>query len=287
MRRARTRAALASAAMCTALALAMAPPPAEAIQPRDTGIVLLHGWGLQDEAGRQNPFAANWLLSKTLREAGYVVAEEEMPWGPRRLLDVSREGAMREIDTLVGRLRAAGARRIVVAGHSMGATMAIAYGGQRDVDAIVALAPGMHVELHARLFPDVAPVELARARALIAAGRGDHLAVDDQQPEVGARDRPLDEHVTPVLTSDPIGGAHLSFGTLREQLAQVGAEAEEADLDADLAYLRELDLVEFSGEIGDGQYGLAIPLMAQWIEQQQDADVVTSRARAEAEEEHA
>jgi type I restriction enzyme M protein len=82
-------------------------------------------------------------------------------------------------------------------------------------------------------------------------------------------------------------GAHLSFGTLREQLAQVGAEAEEADLDADLAYLRELDLVEFSGEIGDGQYGLAIPLMAQWIEQQQDADVVTSRARAEAEEEHA
>ncbi len=82
-------------------------------------------------------------------------------------------------------------------------------------------------------------------------------------------------------------GAHLSFGTLREQLAQVGAETEEADLDADLAYLRELDLVEFSGEIGDGQYGLAIPLMAQWIEQQQDADVVTSRARAEAEEEHA
>ncbi|MCL4772033.1 MAG: restriction endonuclease subunit S, partial [Burkholderiaceae bacterium] len=82
-------------------------------------------------------------------------------------------------------------------------------------------------------------------------------------------------------------GAHLSFGTLREQLAQVGAEAEEADLDADLAYLRELDLVEFSGEIGDGQYGLAIPLMALWIEQQQDADVVTSRARAEAEEEHA
>lgn len=176
MRRARTRAALASVAMCTALALAMAPPPAEAIQPRDTGIVLLHGWGLQDEAGRQNPFAANWLLSKTLREAGYVVAEEEMPWGPRRLLDVSREGAMREIDTLVGRLRAAGARRIVVAGHSMGATMAIAYGGQRDVDAIVALAPGMHVELHARLFPDVAPVELARARALIAAGRGDEPA---------------------------------------------------------------------------------------------------------------
>lgn len=80
--------------------------------------------------------------------------------------------------------------------------------------------------------------------------------------------------------------AHLGFGTLREQIAQVGVETETLDLDADLAYLRELDLVELSGQIGDGQYGLAIPLMAQWIEQQQDADVVTSRARAEAEEEH-
>jgi type I restriction enzyme M protein len=81
-------------------------------------------------------------------------------------------------------------------------------------------------------------------------------------------------------------GAHVTFGTLREQLAQVGVEVEEADLDGDLAYLRELDLIEFSGDFGEGQYGLAIPLMAQWIEQQQDADVVTSRARAEAEEEN-
>jgi len=32
---------------------------------------------------------------------------------------------------------------------------------------------------------------------------------------------------------------------------------------------------------------LVIPLMADWIEQQQDADVVTSRARAEVEEENA
>ena len=51
--------------------------------------------------------------------------------------------------------------------------MALAYGGQRDVDGIVALAPGFHVELQARLFPDVLPKQLARARALVAAGRGD------------------------------------------------------------------------------------------------------------------
>jgi type I restriction enzyme M protein len=79
---------------------------------------------------------------------------------------------------------------------------------------------------------------------------------------------------------------HISFGTLHEQLAQEGVEIDDVALDLDLVYLRELELVEFSGEIGDGEYRLAIPLMADWIEQQQDAVVVTSRAQTEAEEEN-
>jgi type I restriction enzyme M protein len=81
-------------------------------------------------------------------------------------------------------------------------------------------------------------------------------------------------------------GTHVGFGTLHEWLAQVGVDVDDDALDADLAYLRELELIEFSGEIGDGQYRLAIPLMADWIEQQQDSDIVSSRARAEAEEEN-
>lgn len=82
-------------------------------------------------------------------------------------------------------------------------------------------------------------------------------------------------------------GTHIGFGTLHEQLAQEGVDINDDALDADLSYLRELELIEFSGEIGDGEYRLAIPLMADWIEQQQDADVVASRARTEAEEENA
>lgn len=81
-------------------------------------------------------------------------------------------------------------------------------------------------------------------------------------------------------------GTHIGFGTLHEQLAQVGVDVNDDALDVDLSYLRELELIEFSGEIGDGEYRLAIPLMADWIEQQQDADVVASRARTEAEEEN-
>jgi len=81
-------------------------------------------------------------------------------------------------------------------------------------------------------------------------------------------------------------GSHLSFGALREQLAQAGVEVAEKALDSDLDYLRELELIDYSGEIDDGHYRLTIPLMADWIEQQQDADVVASRARTEAEEEN-
>lgn len=83
-------------------------------------------------------------------------------------------------------------------------------------------------------------------------------------------------------------GTHISFGTLHEQLMQAGLDVDDEALDTDLAYLRELELIDLSGEIGDGHhYGLSIPLMADWIEQQQDADVVVSRARTESEEENA
>ena len=81
-------------------------------------------------------------------------------------------------------------------------------------------------------------------------------------------------------------GTHVSFGTLREQIIQSGVDVEDDQLDMDLAYLRELELIDLSGEIGEGHYHLAIPLMGDWIEQQQDAEVVAGRARAEAEEEH-
>jgi type I restriction enzyme M protein len=80
-------------------------------------------------------------------------------------------------------------------------------------------------------------------------------------------------------------GEQISFGTLGTQLAQAGVDVDDEALDADLAYLRELELIEFSGELGEGKYRLAIPLMADWSVQQQDANVVVSRAIAEAAEE--
>ena len=57
----------------------------------------------------------------------------------------------------------------------------------------------------------------------------------------------------------------MTFGTIHEHLAQAGVDVDDDILDADLADLRELELIELSGEIGDGHYCLAVPLMADWI----------------------
>ncbi|HAV1934592.1 hypothetical protein NS29R_08305 [Enterobacter hormaechei subsp. xiangfangensis] len=81
-------------------------------------------------------------------------------------------------------------------------------------------------------------------------------------------------------------GDHLNFASLQELLIQSGIEITDEALDIDLTYLRELELIAFSGDLYDSEYALTIPLMADWIEQHQDADVIVSQARTESEEEN-
>jgi type I restriction enzyme M protein len=76
------------------------------------------------------------------------------------------------------------------------------------------------------------------------------------------------------------------FGALQELLLQHGIELTEEELEEDLAFLRELELIDLVGKIGDGHYKLSIPLMGRWIEQQQDFDIVMRKAQAESEERH-
>ena len=91
-----------------------------------------------------------------------------------------------------------------------------------------------------------------------------------------------------MLCAERVSRADLvSFGELQELLSQRGVEVSNELLDADLDALRELELVDLVGKIGDGHYQLTIPLMGAWIEQQQDYEVVLSRAQAESEEENA
>ncbi|CTZ96584.1 restriction endonuclease subunit S [Escherichia coli] len=104
-----------------------------------------------------------------------------------------------------------------------------------------------------------------------------------QGPATGYYRRQL---VLMLCTQSSRNNEPLSFGSLQELLTQNGVDVHEDALDTDLAYLRELELIDYSGQLDGGEYRLAIPLMAEWIAQQQDINVVLSHARTEAEEEN-
>jgi dienelactone hydrolase len=108
-------------------------PPAFAAS--DIGIVLMHG-----KQGAPDRLITG--LAGRLEGAGYRVERPEMCFSGRRIYDLAYQDCFRDIDGAIGRLRAAGARRIVIAGQSLGGNMAIGYGATHDgLAGIAALAP--------------------------------------------------------------------------------------------------------------------------------------------------
>jgi type I restriction enzyme M protein len=76
----------------------------------------------------------------------------------------------------------------------------------------------------------------------------------------------------------------LRLGVIQERLEEEGIEIKEETLIQDLAYLRELELIELDNESGGGQYSLAIPLMGIWIERHLDYSVIKRDAKMETED---
>ncbi|MBI4661635.1 MAG: N-6 DNA methylase [Verrucomicrobia bacterium] len=76
----------------------------------------------------------------------------------------------------------------------------------------------------------------------------------------------------------------LTLGVLQERLRSEGLDLSDAELDADLKGLQELELIDYLGAKAGGTYSLAIPLMGQWFDAQQDFHGVRARALAEQEE---
>jgi pimeloyl-ACP methyl ester carboxylesterase len=142
--------------------LALLPAAAWA-QPSATGVILMHGkWGTPDKGIVP--------VELDLRGAGFLVVAPEMAWSERRAYDLSVDESMAQIDAEVAKLRARGARKIVVGGQSLGANMALAYGARHpDLAGVIVMAPGHTPERFARN-PDIA-ASLDKARALIAAGK--------------------------------------------------------------------------------------------------------------------
>jgi esterase/lipase len=136
----------------------------------EVGVVLMHGkWG--------SP-RSMLPLARDLESRSYLVSNAEMAWSGRRLYDVDYPAALKEIEQQVRHLRANGAKRVVVAGQSMGANAAVAYASSGfDLDGLVILSPGHFPEraMGKRLRPS-----LERAKSMVAANRStDAESFDD------------------------------------------------------------------------------------------------------------
>lgn len=136
--------------------------PARAEAPK-VGIVVMHGKG-----GSPNKFVD--VLASGLEQKGILVANIEMPWSKRRDYDASPTQAVEEVRAALDGLKAQGAQKLFVAGHSQGGVFAVHFGGLGAIDGIVAIAPGGSVD--ARVFIDNLGPSLAEARQLIAEGKG-------------------------------------------------------------------------------------------------------------------
>lgn len=151
-------------ALVFAVVAAAMIPPAAAQPPPKIGIVILHGKG-----GSPARFVAD--LAASLEGKGYLVANLEMPWSGRRDYDAPVAAAEKEVGAALDGLRAGGATKLFVAGHSQGGLFALYFGGKHPVDGIVAIAPGGSVA--SALFREKLGESVARARQLVAAGKGD------------------------------------------------------------------------------------------------------------------
>ena len=148
--------------------LLIAVPAAVSAANSDIGVVLMHGkWGTPDR------FISTVELE--LKGAGLSVISKEMPWSELRAYDASWDDAMTQIDSEVAALKAAGARRIVVGGLSMGANAALGYGALHpEVAGVIVLAAGHTPERAARR-PEIA-ASLEKARGALGTARADQYA---------------------------------------------------------------------------------------------------------------
>ncbi len=132
-------------------------------QPPLLGAVVMHGKG-----GSPTRFVSD--LAEGLEARGYLVANLEMPWSGNRNYDVDTEQADKQVEAAISGLKAKGAARVFVMGHSQGGAFALHFASRYPVDGIVAIAPGGSVD--GRIYLEQVGESLARARRLVAEGKG-------------------------------------------------------------------------------------------------------------------
>jgi len=126
------------------------------------GVVVMHGKG-----GSPTRYVSG--LAAFLEEKGCAVANLEMPWSGARNYDVDVAGAEKEVLAALESLRAKGAQKLFVAGHSQGGMFALYFGTRHPVDGIIAIAPGG--SSGAPVYRQKLGESYERAKALVAEGK--------------------------------------------------------------------------------------------------------------------
>lgn len=153
-------------ALLFSVALAGLPMSAHAETPK-IGIVVMHGKG-GSPARHVNGVAA------ALEGKGMLVANIEMPWSGNRNYDVDTSKAEQEVLAALAGLKEKGARKLFVAGHSMGGAFALHFGGRQPVDGIIGISPGGNVG--GSVMSEKFAASLQEARKLAAEGKGGEKA---------------------------------------------------------------------------------------------------------------
>lgn len=127
------------------------------------GIVIMHGKG-------GSPSRLVGGLANDLRAGGLLVENIEMPWSGDREYDVDTDAAAIEVDKAIADLKAKGASKVFVAGHSQGGAFATYYAATHRVDGLIAIVPGG--DPNSDLFSSKLYRSVKKARKLVAAGKG-------------------------------------------------------------------------------------------------------------------
>lgn len=132
------------------------------IKPHETTLILMHGkWG-----GPPAPQESAFSLE------GFNVISPVMPWAGSRRYDQTYHDALKEINTLVKRLRSEGYKAIVIGGQSFGANGALAYASTYgDVDGLILFAPGHNPDIDRNYQPRIVSI----AKESISAGKPETL----------------------------------------------------------------------------------------------------------------
>ncbi len=147
-------------ALLAALVFAL---PLQAQEPAKIGIVVMHGKG-----GSPERFVSDLALG--LRGKGLLVENLEMPWSGGRNYDADVASAEKQVQEALDSLRARGARKVFVAGHSQGGVFTLHLGGRVALDGIIPIAPGGDVGTE--FYRQKVGASLEEARKYVADGKG-------------------------------------------------------------------------------------------------------------------